>query len=71
MRRYHYCLFLDGRLKIVFKKVIVSSQKASNTPDLSINYNQTGLFFSFFETEMVPIYLWKWMLLQQSYYFFY
>ena len=73
MWRYHYCLFLstcfDRRLKIVKNHaVIFSGQKASDTP---INYIQTGLFFSFLslKPKWYSYLVWKWMLLQQSYFF--
>ena len=47
----------DARLKIVKKIVIVCSQKASNTPELSIFYIQTVLLFSFSETEIVQLFM--------------
>ena len=56
IQKCQQCSFnsFDGRLKIV-TIVLFNSQKANNTPELSVNYIQKGLFGSFSESEMVQL----------------
>ena len=50
-------MLTQHNIKKALKIVSCNSQKTSNTPELSVNYIQTALFYSFSESEMLQLFM--------------